>query len=199
MLDRDGNRILWGWIPETRPDADLIAAGWAGVMSLPRIMSLTKGNELQTRVAPASNVLRGTHTQASGKEAANLRIEDLAAELDLHIQPGPTEFTLRLESDAGEFASVVCTNRVNTREVRVSSFTAPLPGPAGSPVHLHIFLDASVVELWANDTTFLTARIYRLPTGPLRLKMEGNASLVSADVWQMNPISKDRLTSSFCK
>jgi beta-fructofuranosidase len=199
MLDRDSNRILWGWIPETRPDADLIAAGWAGVMSLPRIMSLTKGNELQTRVAPASNVLRGTHTQASGKEAANLRIEDLAAELDLHIQPGPTEFTLRLESDAGEFASVVCTNRVNTREVRVSSFTARLPGPAGSPVHLRIFLDASVVELWANDTTFLTARIYRLPTGPLRLKMEGNASLISADVWQMNPISKDRLTSSHCK
>src|SRR5262249_50516442 len=30
MLDKDSNRILWGWIPEARPDADLIAAGWAG-------------------------------------------------------------------------------------------------------------------------------------------------------------------------
>jgi beta-fructofuranosidase len=199
MLDRDGNRILWGWIPETRPDADLISAGWAGVMSLPRIMSLTNGNELQTRVAPASNILRGTHTHATGKEAANLRVHDLAAEFDLHIQPGPTEFTLRLDSDAGEFASIACSNRENTREIRVSNFTAPLPGPAGSPVHLHIFLDGSVLELRANDTTFLSARVYRLPTGPLRLKMEGNASLVTADVWHMNAISKDRLTSSFCK
>jgi beta-fructofuranosidase len=199
MLDRDGNRILWGWIPETRPDADLIAAGWAGVMSLPRVMSLTDENELQTRVAPACNILRGTHTHASGKEAANLRVHDLAAEFDLHIQPGPTEFTLRLDSDAGEFASIVCSNRANTREIRVSNFTAPLPGPAGSPVHLHIFLDGSVLELRANGKTFLTARIYRFPTGPLRLKMEGNASLISVDVWQMKPISKDRLTSSFCK
>ena len=32
MLDAKGNRILWGWIPETRPDAELIAAGWAGTM-----------------------------------------------------------------------------------------------------------------------------------------------------------------------
>jgi len=35
MLDRTANRILWGWLPEARSDADLIAAGWAGVMSLP--------------------------------------------------------------------------------------------------------------------------------------------------------------------
>ena len=77
-------------------------------------------------------------------------------------------FTIELDtkaiSDAGEFASIVCSNRENTREIRVSNFTAPLPGPAGSPVHLHIFLDGSVLELRANDTTFLTARIYRLPT-----------------------------------
>ena len=129
-------------------------------------MSLTDGNELQTRVAPASNILRGTHTHASGKEAANLRVHDLAAELDLHIQPGPTEFTLRLDSDAGEFASIVCSNRENTREIRVSNFTAPLPGLAGSPVHLHIFLDGSVLELRANDTTFLTARAPPAPDWP---------------------------------
>ncbi len=59
MLDREGNRILWGWIPETRPDADLIAAGWAGAMSLPRVLSLNAQNELQTEMAPAVQKLRG--------------------------------------------------------------------------------------------------------------------------------------------
>ena len=40
MLDERGNRILWGWIPEIRPESDYRAAGWAGVMALPRVLSL---------------------------------------------------------------------------------------------------------------------------------------------------------------
>ena len=60
MLDADGNRILWGWIPETRPDAELIAAGWAGVMSLPRVLSLSSENDLQMEIAPAAQRLRGS-------------------------------------------------------------------------------------------------------------------------------------------
>ena len=62
MLDANGNRILWGWITETRPDADLIAAGWAGAMSLPRVLSLNSENELQMNVAPAVQQLRTAHT-----------------------------------------------------------------------------------------------------------------------------------------
>lgn len=198
MLDRDGSRILWGWVPETRPDAELIAAGWAGVMSLPRVMSLTERNELETRVAPAVSVLRGTHTHATAKELNGIRIHDLSAEVALHIEPGPAEFAIRLESDAGEFASIHCTQGDRTRELRVGNFTAPLAGPAGSPVHIHFYLDGSVLELRANETTFLTARLYQKSTGPLRLKMEGNAKLRSADLWQMKAISKNRLTGSLC-
>src|SRR5947208_15925758 len=40
QLDAKGNRILWGWIPETRPEAEFSAAGWAGCMALPRALSL---------------------------------------------------------------------------------------------------------------------------------------------------------------
>ena len=67
--DADGNLILWGWIPETRSDADLIAAGWAGVMSLPRVLSLSADNELQTEVAPAAAVLRGEHAWVNSEES----------------------------------------------------------------------------------------------------------------------------------
>jgi beta-fructofuranosidase len=196
MLDRDGNRILWGWIPETRADAELIAAAWAGVMSLPRVLSLTERNELETRVAPAVSVLRGTHTHATAG-LDGIRIHDLAAEVDLHIEPGSGEFGVRLESDAGEFTAIHCTQRDRVGELRVGNFTAPLAGPAGSPVHIHFYLDGSVLEIRANETTFLTARVY--PTGPVRLKMEGNAKLRSADLWQTKPISKDRLTDSLCE
>ena len=220
MLDRDGTRILWGWITETRPDAALIAAGWAGVMSLPRVLSLNAQNELQTEVAPVARKLRGAHTgfnpgstpAARQKVPDNLRIRDLAADLglelrlhdlaaelaiELRLKTG--EFTLRLQSEDGaDFATISCVPQAGGRQLRVNTIAAPLPGPAGSPVSIHMFLDGSVLEVFANGTTALTARIYQIPSGPLRLKLEGDVELASCDAWQMKPISKDRLTGSLC-
>jgi beta-fructofuranosidase len=66
MLDADSNRILWGWITETRPDADLIAVGWAGAMSLPRVLSLNSVNELTMKVAPEARATsRCTHLRST--------------------------------------------------------------------------------------------------------------------------------------
>lgn len=206
MLDAGGNRILWGWITETRPDADLIAAGWAGAMSLPRVLSLNAQNELQTEVAPAAQTLRSAHTTVQDADQSpmrqrvldTVRIHDLAAELDLRLHPKADDFTLRLQSDFGDFATISCSNQSGSRELRVNTVTAPLSGIAGSSVRLHMFLDGSVLEVFANETTALTTRIYQIPSGPLRLKLEGDAKFISFDAWPMTPISKDRLTGSLC-
>ena len=207
MLDRDGNRILWGWIPESRPDADLISAGWAGAMSLPRTLSLNDDGELQTRVVEAAHTLRTSHTRISSDQspgtrdriAKELRIRDLCAEIDCELRPKSDSFTLRLESDAGDLVIISSSNKNGRCELQVNNLTAPLLGALGSPVHLHMYLDGSVLELFANDTTTVTARIYQKATGPLRLKIEGNVELSSLDVWQMSPISNDRLTGSLCQ
>lgn len=207
MLDRDGNRVLWGWITEARPDADLIAAGWAGAMSLPRTLSLNGRGELQTEAAPVARKLRSAHTGINPKQTPatrqkildTLRIHDLAAELDLQLQTKAEDFTLRLQSENGaDFAAISCLNQSGNRQLRVNTVTAPLPGAAGSSVHLHMFLDGSVLEVFANGTTALTARIYQIPSSPLRVRLEGNAELTNLDAWQMTPISKDRLTGSLC-
>src|SRR4051812_32981868 len=197
MLDAEGNRILWGWIPEARPDAELTAAGWAGAMSLPRVLSLSSQSELQTEVAPVARKLRGDHMGSIDA----VRIRDLAAEIDLHLVDLHVEsddFKLRLYSDAGDFASISCSTKSGIRELRVNTLTAPLPGAVDSPVRLHMFLDGSVLEIFVNETVALTARIYQVPSGPLRMKLEGNAKLRSLDAWQIMPISKDRLTGSLC-
>ena len=206
MLDRDGERILWGWIPEKRPDADLIAAGWAGVMSLPRVLSLNSENELRSDVANAADELRTANinigdaqlSAVNRKKLDAVRIQNLAAEIKLQLHPKANEFTLHLQSDIGDFATISCFNQSGSRELRINNIAAPLPGAAGSTVSLHMFLDGSVLELFANHTTAMTARIYQQPTGPLRLKLEESASLMSLDAWQMKPISKDRLTGSLC-
>jgi beta-fructofuranosidase len=195
MLDRDGNRILWGWIPEARPDSDLVAAGWAGVMSLPRVLSLTPQNELQTEVAPPARILRGSHTRAHQKEIERFLIHDLAAELDLHFLPKSDSFTLRLQSNNEDFAVITCSKGPSGRELRIGKIIAPL---SGTRVHLHVFLDGSVLEIRANQTTFITARIYQIPSGPLRIKLEGSLEDTVLDTWQMHPISPNRLTAPLC-
>jgi hypothetical protein len=61
-----------------------------------------------------------------------------------------------------------------------------------------MFLDGSVLEVFANETVALTARVYQIPSGPLRLELEGDATIASLHAWLMKPISKDRLTGSLC-
>src|SRR5271169_2375071 len=118
MLDAKGNRILWGWITETRPDAALVAAGWAGAMSLPRVLSLNAQNELQTDVAHDIRKLRAAHTGINPeqppatreKKLETVRIQNLTAELELQLQPKADEFTLRLQSDLGDFVTISRSN-----------------------------------------------------------------------------------------
>lgn len=207
MLDADGNRILWGWITETRPDSELIAAGWAGAMSLPRVLSLNSRNELQMEVAPAVQQLRAAHTSiahdvsqtARQKVFETLRLHGLAAELRLEFHPKTEEFEIRLQCESGEpFVTISGANKSDGRELRVDNLSAPLSGASGAPVELHIFLDGSVLEVFANGTTSLTKRIYQIPSGPLTLKLRGDAEVTALDAWQITPISKDRLTGSLC-
>ena len=205
MLDRDGNRILWGWIPETRPDAGLVAAGWAGAMSLPRVVSINANGELQTEVSSIVRSLRTIHTRISADQSvatrekvlSELRIRNLCAELEFELLPKSDHFGLHLQSDEGDFITISCSNKDDARQLQVNSVMVLLSGSPGSPIRLHMFLDGSVVEFFANDTTAITARVYRKSSGPLRLKLDGT-ELISLDAWQIQPISDDRLTGSFC-
>jgi len=208
MLDEHGNRILWGWITETRPEADLIAAGWAGAMSLPRVLALNSKNELEMDVAPAARQLRSGHVGFSqetspatrSKIIESFRVQGLAAEIVLEIQPKADESSFHLQAEGGKpFVTISCTRNAEGFELRVNKLTAaPLPGSGGSRVHLHMFLDGSVVEIFANKTVSLTVRTYEIPSGPLLFKPEGDAEIISFDAWHMSPISSDRLTGSWC-
>ena len=52
FLAPDGRRILWGWIRETRPEAEYAAAGWSGCMSLPRVLTMGAQGQLEMHPAP---------------------------------------------------------------------------------------------------------------------------------------------------
>ena len=175
-------------------------------MSLPRTVSLSRGGELQTQVIETAYGLPKAHTQIDANESPlararvlnELQVHDLCAELQLELHPTTDNFRIRLRDDSANFVNLSFANKEGNRELQVNGIAAPIPGPPGASIQLHIFLDGSVLEIFANGTTALTARVYRKPSGPIRLSFEGNAELKSLDVWQIKPISTDRLTGSLC-
>jgi beta-fructofuranosidase len=176
-------------------------------MSLPRILSLSPQDELQTIVSPVTRALRGAHphvdlSQSSSQRSTaldKLSINNLAAELEMELLPKSDAFTLKLQSyDGAVFATIEYSVDAGKRQLRINDVTAPLTGSPGSPVLIRMFLDGSVLEVFANDTTALTVRAYQNSSPRLRLALEGNAQITSLNIWQINPISSDRLTGSFC-
>ena len=66
------------------------------------------------------------------------------------------------------------------------------------PLKLQIFIDASVIEVFANGRACLTERAYPTRKESLGIGLfarGGKAQLRSMDVWPMTPISPDRMTS----
>jgi beta-fructofuranosidase len=49
----DGDRLLWGWIRESRSEAEQVAAGWSGVLSIPR--RVTPSSEGGITLAPLNS------------------------------------------------------------------------------------------------------------------------------------------------
>jgi beta-fructofuranosidase len=204
MLDRDGGRILWGWIPETRPEKEYREAGWAGVMSLPRVLTLGSNGDLRMAPSPAIEALRGKgehvgdiDPEALAGASSALRIRDLAADLQISfISDGSAPLELQLRSEKDDLFAVVSYNATDTgRELSINDTHAAFAAPAGQPVRLRLLLDGSVLELFANDSVVLTARVYKVPQGPLRIVVRPNSRVTNIDLWPMKPISPDRLTS----
>ena len=199
LVDDRGRRILWAWVPEARDLDRAQEDGWSGVMSLPRVLSLTAGGDL--RIEPAEEL---AHLRARPRSCENVRLAagaelplpDLAGdqqELLVEVAPGEgQEIGVRVRcSPGGEEQTVIAWDRgAGTLRLDVTRSSldasvrygwpyvysstkgagdervqiAPLALAPGEPLALRIFLDHSIVEVFANGRQCITQRIY--PTRP---------------------------------
>jgi beta-fructofuranosidase len=112
QLDRDGNRILWGWIQEARPLAEYKAAGWAGLMSLPRVLTVADDGRLRFSVSTAVKQLRRreqklgvTHDDESNRrQIADLQVENCCGEILCRLRATSEPFTLILAGSGNDAA-----------------------------------------------------------------------------------------------
>jgi len=197
-------RILWGWIPETRPEAEFSAAGWAGSMSLPRVLSLAADNTLTMEFLPELAKLRSKEFALPGRPQGDearrnafgkLELRETACEIELQIHR--EKLDLRLSDGASAILSLAFDPGRPGAELRVGEKSAGVAVASGGEHKLRIFLDASVVECIVDGSRALTERCYAVPKGTLRLNIleQGLDAITTLRVWELNPISKDRLTS----
>jgi beta-fructofuranosidase len=200
----DGSRILWGWITETRPEAEFSKAGWAGCMSLPRVLSLDAEDSLLMRPASQATALRGQEFSLPGFAVApaarrnvlqQFRLTNLAGEMSLRILPQP--FAMNLTDGHTNFLSLSYDPSKEGSELLVNGAAASLPSGGSKEIALTLFVDGSVIELFANDRACRTIRSYQMPTQALSLQIAEDAlsRVLSLHAWQITPISPDRLTT----
>lgn len=204
QVDAKGRRILWGWIPETRPEAEFSAAGWAGCMSLPHVLTLAEDGALQISVLPEIAELRKSGMSLSGRETGEavrwdglrkMELAEASAELELQFQA--KTFHLKLTDGAQDVFSLGFDVRQSGHELQIGEASVNLPSQAPEPHQVRVFLDASVVECFVDEQLAWTTRTYRAPRGKLHVEIPAAEldAVESLRVWPLRPISPDRLTT----
>jgi beta-fructofuranosidase len=184
QLDAHGNRILWGWITETRPEAEYRAAGWSGMMSLPRRLSIQNGT-LVMEPAPEIASLR----TAGRTGSAVKRLPTAAQEIRLTLQPSsePT-FDQSFVDRQGAALLLRSSMQQSPNVVRIGDTEIPLTNDL--PLDLHIFLDHSVAEIFVNHRHAATRRYYaRTPMEPaVAITLGGPWRIIQQQAWSLKSI-----------
>lgn len=170
QLDQEGRRILWGWLPETRPEAAYSKAGWSGMMSLPRTLTLGPAGELL--MAPSAR-LQKLRRPLPPELAAELNqthrvilrapVQEFVALLTVKDHPLPTsaEPDFLLADPGGPLLAVSVDHAQSPLALRINGMDITLQKPLSPEARLHVFFDNSVVELFLDDRLAFTHRFYQ--------------------------------------
>jgi len=197
FLAPGGRRILWGWIPERRPEAEYAAAGWAGLTSLPRVLRIGAQGQLEMHPAKEVERLRGTVERTTVRAGVPLKrnLPELRHELLLHIGLlTDSVATVRLLRQGRPAWEIVVD--VPSKTVRCGEVAFPLPGLPWPLPDLRLFLDSSVVEAFVGGREALTSRVYGLKPNQteVEIAVAGGRSL-PIERWPLAAISSDRMTT----
>ena len=212
MLDHKGRRLQFGWLWEGRSDEAQWIAGWSGVMSLPRVLSLSADNMLRFEPAPELKQLRGTNqclkdlailptslTQLKEIQGECLEIQvefilDEATEVGIGVRctPDGAEQTFIRYDGLQGMLHIDRQRSSLSEDVERDIRSGPLALAAGESLFLHFFLDRSVIEVFANYRLCMSSRIYPSRTDSLGVGFfarGGSARIKALDVWEMEPIT----------
>ncbi len=218
LQDAQGRWLMWGWIRETRSIDASVTAGWSGVMSLPRVVTLGSDGRLRQQPAPEVSALRDgsapalTDAESQPAEADDWivlgrqrgqRLEIQAefgcdqavgqVELALHTLPDLNQWlTIRYDWRPGTLRIVRQHSSLNTTDgLDLSDLHGGLKLTPGEPLSLRIFVDHSVIEVFANEGRASAAtRIYPTQQAGFEIRWHGSSEITlrSANVWNLRAL-----------
>ncbi len=211
FLDDRGRRIMLGWLREGRSVDAQKASTLAGVLSLPRVLSLSPEGTLLMEPVHELETLRRDHRSYEDLEIASAGVDALPGvegdclEIVAQIEPRDARrvgMRLFRSPDGEEETLVIYDHRNGTLtvdpsrsglspEIHRDAQSLPLQLGDGELLRLRIFLDRSIVEVFANEHACITARVY--PTRPdsrgIALFAEGSTARAGRlDLWRMASI-----------
>jgi beta-fructofuranosidase len=206
MVDEKGRRLLWGWAQETRSAEECKAAGWAGSMALPRVLTLGADNGLQMDVPPEFASLRqntqAIHAPQNEKTLSaaltKMAIENRSGEVLCKFKPRekPCGLELRSGADAAPLYAIRYDGDKSQPSISIGDRRLALSPNQDGTSTIHLWIDGSVIEVFVDGKEAMTSRSYTPSTGNIQLGWTGAAeALDSLSVSAVKPISDDRLTT----
>ena len=193
--------------------------GWYDIMSLPRHYWLAEDDTLRMAPVPELEGQRFDGVQVAAQEiAANSevtleQVRGQAIEIEAVIEPGEARevgLTVLRSPDGAEqtrisFFTPLHDRRANPGWLQIDTSQSTLAGDvhgrppeqgpldiaADEPLHLRIFIDRSIIEVFANDKQCLTLRVYPSRTDSAGVSLfarGGAAQLRSLGAWQMRSV-----------
>jgi beta-fructofuranosidase len=208
LIDKNGRQIMWAWVFDDRPDSIKTFTGWTGTFGLPRSLWLGKDGNLRMEPVRELQDLRQNErvknnlTIPSGSEIDLSDLGKELIELEITIQPGAATqvgVMVGCSRDGREASSIYydATEKKLKFDATKSSLdigrknieSAPFELEKGEPLVLRIFVDKSIVEVFANDRQAIARSVYpRLGgTGVKLFAKGGSVKINSVKAWEMMP------------
>ncbi|MGI9239049.1 MAG: glycoside hydrolase family 32 protein, partial [Woeseiaceae bacterium] len=209
LQDDQGRRIMWAWLFDYGAFGIRREQGWSGTMSLPRVLSLGEDGQLQMDVPREIEALRYaavTRKNLALQSGTDLVVDDIRGNsLELYVEMDSAE--------ANEFGVKVCVSpdgqeqtvisydvaegklkvdaRMSGPEERAKSVEAgPFELQEGERLKLRVFVDKSVVEVFANSRQAVVRRIYPAQPDSLGVSLfsaGGSAQVHTLRSWKISP------------
>ena len=234
LVDDKGRRIMWAWACESIERETQRASGWSGVMTMPRVLSLSDDGTMLINPAEELEKLRmnprnkGSFSVPAGADLTLKGVTgdsmEMSFEVDLQeatqfnvkVRCSPTgneETVITYDAAAGELKIDTTKSSLRddifqpfpypqaayfpkkirqSKDIRVQK--APFKVPHNEILKLRVFLDRSIIEVYANGRQCITQRIYpsRADSKQVKLSCDGGAVVVkSLRAWDMaraNPL-----------
>jgi len=206
FVDDQQRRLLFGWLREARPDTEQRSAGWSGVQSIPRVLTLDSQHRVHMTPAPEIESIRGEHFHLGAQALTGqvpINVHGLALDIEASFEveaDGRCGLVLTCSADQTERTEIIydaATHHLLVRKITPEADGAlitherevPHDLAAGEALTLRILLDGSVLEIIANERTSVTSRVYPLHADSDGVRLTGTqARLQALDIWKMPSI-----------